>query len=104
MNPWPAIEAMVTRRNPHTNGDEALWPEQAITLEQALKIFTLDGALAYRLENITGSIEPGKSADLIVLNQNLFEVPVDEVSETIVEKTFFEGVLVYTATDQATSR
>jgi predicted amidohydrolase YtcJ len=104
MNPWPAIEAMVTRRNPYTNGNAALWPEQAITLDQALKIFTLDGALAYRLENITGSIEVGKSADLIVLNQNLFEVPVGEVSETIVEKTFFEGVLVYMASDQAIPR
>jgi len=96
VNPWPAIEALVTRRNPYTNGEEALWPEQAITLEQALKIFTLDGARAYRLEEQTGSIEPGKSADLIVLNQNLFEVPIESVSETTINKTFFEGRVVFT--------
>lgn len=97
MNPWPAIEALVTRRNPYTNGDEALWPEQAITLDEALKIFTLDGALAYRLESLTGSIEVGKSADLIVLNQNLFEVPIELVSDTSVEQTYFEGKVVFSA-------
>ena len=96
VNPWPAIEALVTRRNPYTNSDEALWPEQAITLEQALKIFTLDGAKAYRLEELTGSIEVGKSADLIVLNQNLFEVPIESVSETMIDQTFFEGKVVFT--------
>lgn len=97
MNPWPAIEAMVTRRNPLSDSDEALWPEQAITLDQALKIFTLNGALAYRLEDKTGSIKVGKSADLIVLNQNLFEIPIETVSETAVLMTFFEGKLVYSA-------
>ncbi|MGI9202545.1 MAG: amidohydrolase [Woeseiaceae bacterium] len=99
MNPWPAIEALVTRRNPYTNGDEALWPEQAITLDQALKIFTLDGALAYRLEHLTGSIELDKSADLIVLNQDLFDVPIESVSDTRVEQTYFEGKLVFSAED-----
>jgi predicted amidohydrolase YtcJ len=99
MNPWPAIEAMVTRQNPYTESDAALWPEQAISLDQALKVFTLDGALAYRLVNQTGSIEVGKSADLIVLNQDLFEIPIEEVSETMVLQTMFEGKLVYTAAE-----
>jgi hypothetical protein len=95
MNPWPAIEAMVTRRNPYTDAAEALWPEQAITLDQALEVFTLNGAKAYRLEQLTGSIEVGKSADLIVLNQNLFDVDITAISETQVETTFFEGRVVY---------
>lgn len=99
MNPWPAIEAMVTRRNPHGQSKDALWPEQAISLDQALKIFTLDGALAYRLEHQTGSIEVGKSADLIVLNQNLFEIPIESVSETKVLQTMFEGRLVFSAVE-----
>jgi len=99
MNPWPAIEAMVTRRNPLSNSDDALWPEQAITLDQALKIFTLDGALAYRLEDKTGSIKVGKSADFIVLKQDLFEIPIERVSETIVLETHFEGKLVYSAVE-----
>jgi predicted amidohydrolase YtcJ len=97
MDPWPALEAIVTRRDPHTDGPEALWPEQAITLAQAVEIFTLGGALAYRLESVTGSVEVGKSADLIVLNQNLFEVPIERVSQTRVLETWFEGRLVYSA-------
>jgi len=99
MNPWPAIEAMVTRRNPYIESDAALWPEQAISLDQALKIFTLDGALAFRLEDKTGSIKVGKSADFIVLNQGIFEIPVERVSETFVLKTYFEGRLVYSAVE-----
>ena len=95
MNPWPAVEAMVTRRNPYTESSAALWPEQAISLDQALKIFTLDGALAYRLNDRTGSIEVGKSADLIVLNHHLFEIPIEDVSETTVLQTTFEGKVVY---------
>ena len=87
----------MTRRDPHTDGPEALWPEQAITLAQAVEIFTLGGALAYRLESVTGSVEVGKSADLIVLNQNLFEVPIERVSQTRVLETWFEGRLVYSA-------
>lgn len=95
MNPWPAIEAMVTRRNPFDHGQAALWPEQAITLEEALRIFTLGGALAYRLESLTGSIEAGKSADFIVLSHNLFDVPVERISDTKVLQTWFEGKRVY---------
>ena len=95
MNPWPAIEAMVTRRNPYTDAAEALWPEQAISLDEALAIFTMGGALAYRLDDVTGSMEPGKSADFIVLDQNLFDAPVESISETRVLQTYFEGELVH---------
>ena len=95
VNPWRAIEAMVTRRDPLGMRGGALWPEQAISLEQALRIFTLDGAKAYRLEHLTGSVEVGKSAELIVLNQHLFEVPIEAVSETRPEMTLFEGQVVY---------
>ena len=70
-------------------------PEQSITLDQALKIFTLDGALAYRLEDQTGSIEVGKSADFIVLNHNLFEIPIESVGDTQVMTTYFEGRSVF---------
>jgi predicted amidohydrolase YtcJ len=95
VDPWPAIEAMVTRRNPFDARDDSLWPEQAITLNQALKIFTLDGARAHRLDHLTGSVEVGKSAELIVLNQHLFDVPIEAVSETRPVLTLFEGKVVF---------
>lgn len=95
LSPWHGIEALVTRRNPFTNSEETLWPEQAITLVEALHIATLGGARAMRLADRTGSIELGKSADFIVLEHNLFEVPVNSISDTQVEQTWFEGRNVY---------
>ena len=94
MSPWAAIEALVTRTDPVGDYPGKLWPEEAITLEQALDIFTLQSARALRLGDSTGSVEIGKSADLIVLNQNLFEVPVTAVSDTQVERVLFEGRVV----------
>ncbi len=95
LSPWHAIEALVTRQNPFTNSEESLWPEQAVTLQQALAIATLGGAKAMRLDGLTGSIEVGKSADFIVLDKNLFEIPETSISDTEVEQTWFEGKLVY---------
>ena len=95
INPWPALEAMVTRRHPAKQETETLWGEQAIPLEEAIRIFTFGGAKAYRLEDVTGSIETGKSADLIVLNQNLFDIPPEAISETRPTLTMFEGQVVY---------
>lgn len=96
-NPWPGIEAMVTRRDPYGNFPGALWPEQAIDLETAIRIFTINGAAAGKQADRTGSIEVGKSADFIVLDRNLFQVPVEDISETKVLLTVVSGREVYTA-------
>ena len=86
---------MVTRANPNDETEGELWPEQAISLAEALRVFTLGGAKALRLEQETGSLETGKLADFIVLNQNIFEQASSEIGSTEVEATFFEGKLVY---------
>ena len=96
-NPWPGIEAMVTRRDPYGNFPGALWPEQAIDLETAIRIFTINGAAAGKQADRTGSIEVGKSADFIVLDRNIFQVPVEDISETKVLLTVVSGREVYTA-------
>ncbi|NOZ42635.1 MAG: amidohydrolase, partial [Alphaproteobacteria bacterium] len=95
MNPWIGIAAMVTRRDPFGKTPGALWPEQAITLKQALRIFTIDGARALRLGAKTGSIKVGKVADMIILGQNLFTVNPDDIARTSVEMTLFAGKIVY---------
>jgi predicted amidohydrolase YtcJ len=94
-NPWIGVEAFVTRRDPRGQVPGELWKEQAITLEEALRIYTLNGAQALRLEKLTGSIEAGKSADLIVLDRNLFKVPIEDVGDTQVQMTLFEGRPVF---------
>ena len=96
-NPWNGIEALVTRQDPRDESPGTLWPEQAITLAEAIEIYTIQGARALRLEDRTGSIEVGKLADFIVLDRNIFEIPIEDVGATQVYQTFFEGSLVYEA-------
>ena len=96
-NPWPGIEAMVTRRDPYGVRPGVLWPEQAIDLETTLRIFTINGAIAGKHGDKTGSIEVGKSADFIVLDRNIFQVPADEISETKVLSTIVSGQVVYSS-------
>ncbi len=94
-NPWPGIEAMVTRRDPYGVRPGALWLEQAIDLETTLRIFTINGAVAGKVEKQTGSLEAGKSADFIVLDRNIFQVPIEDVSDTQVLMTVLRGQPVH---------
>ena len=95
-NPWPGVEALLTRQDPYLEDpQEYKWAEQAVDLETALEIVTINGARALRVEEIAGSIEVGKSADLIVLDRNLFEIPVRDIADTQVLFTVFEGRTVY---------
>jgi predicted amidohydrolase YtcJ len=100
MNPWTGIEAMVSRKHPNEEYPGTFWVEQAISLEQALHISTMAGAKALKMENVTGSMMKGKFADIIVLNQNLFEIPVKKISETQVKMTMFKGKVVYQSTEE----
>ncbi|WP_244557641.1 amidohydrolase [Brucella melitensis] len=95
-DPWTRIEGMVTRQNPSgAFPGVALWPEQAIDLATAIRIFTLNSAIAMGIGAETGSIEPGKSADIIVLDQQVFDVPPDRIADTKVLTTYFAGRAVY---------
>ena len=94
-NPWVGIESLVSRQDPQGKYAGALWPEQAITLAEAIRIYSIDGARAIRKEAITGSLELGKSADFIVLKENLLEIPINRISEVLPVQTWFEGKLVY---------
>ena len=95
MDPWGGIQAMVTRSDPYHPSTQTLWPEEAIGLADALRIYTLGGAAGLRREAETGSIVAGKSADFIVLDRNLFNVPADQISKVHVQMTFFQGRKVY---------
>lgn len=94
-NPWPGIEAMVTRRDPYGKTAGALWPEQAIDLASAIRIFTINGAVAAKRADKTGSLETGKSADFIILDRNIFQIPVEDISATSVLSTVVSGKEVY---------
>lgn len=90
-DPWSGIEGLITRRNPSGQFDGALWPEQALDLPAAIAAYTANPARAMGLESVTGSLSVGKSADMIVLDRNLFEIAPTDIADTRVLTTFFEG-------------
>ena len=98
-NPFPALEGMITRQNPDNPNFGSLNAAEAVSLAQALKIFTLGGAWVLGAENEIGSIEEGKFADMIILDQNLFDLEkaqrLDRISKTKVLKTILGGRVIY---------
>lgn len=82
---------MVTRADPTGACDETLWPEQAVDLATTIQIFTLNGAVANKVGDSSGSLEVGKDADFIVLDRNIFEVPITDVGETEVVMSVVGG-------------
>ena len=90
-NPWPGIEAMVTRADPTGNLPGTLWPEQAIDLATTIRIFTINSAVANRAGDTSGSLEVGKDADFIVLDRNIFDVPITDVGDTGVLMSVIDG-------------
>ena len=88
---------MLHRRNPWIPEGESVVnnPEQAITLDEAIRAYTLGGAYALLREDDIGSIEVGKYADFIVLDRNLLEIPIDDIDSTDVLQTIFAGKTVY---------
>ena len=72
-----------------------LWPEESVSLKDMIASYTYNGAYANFLEGETGSIEVGKSADMIVVDNNLFNIPTKEISKSKVIYTMFQGKEVY---------
>ena len=97
LDPWKPMEAMVTRQLPGGVGTPLAFHE-AITLKDAIYIYTMGGAYNEYKENEIGSITKGKYADFIILDQNLFEIEPTEIHKTDVISTYLEGIEVYKLT------
>ena len=96
MDPLAGIHAAVTRRRADGYpGPDGWRPEECLTIEEAVRGFTIGAAYASGEENQKGSLTPGKLADLVVLSQDIFTVPPMEIFETRVEATVFDGQVVY---------
>jgi predicted amidohydrolase YtcJ len=96
VNPWIAIETLVTRLPPGGQG-EPLGEVEKITLEQALQLFTANGARQMGNADKTGKIEKGMLADLVVMDRNPFKIPVTDIHNTQVKMTLINGEIVYVA-------
>jgi len=94
MSPLLGIQIALTRRPPDGSGP-AWIPAQRVTLDEMLRAYTIDGAWLAGQETLTGSIEVGKAADLVVLEHNLFEVDPMTMKDVKVVLTLLGGRVVY---------
>ncbi|SHO66909.1 hypothetical protein SAMN02745172_03571 [Pseudoxanthobacter soli DSM 19599] len=89
--PLVQLEAAVTRRRPGFPDDPVLVARQRMSVEEAIRAYTINGAYQLRLEDRVGSIEVGKQADLVVLGANLFEVDPHAIHRVPVLLTLMDG-------------
>jgi hypothetical protein len=95
----PMIEfyAAVTRKSVKGESGDGWHPEQAVSRDEALKMFTASAAYAAFEEKDKGSIEPGKLADLTVLSADIMKIPEPEILKTTCAMTMIGGEIVYEA-------
>ena len=98
INPLEAIEVAMTRQDPYSNSGIVRNAAESVDLETMIDAYTINGAWQMGLDQVQGSIEVGKRADLVVLDRNLFEIPASEISDAVVVETIFDGRTVYKRT------
>jgi predicted amidohydrolase YtcJ len=94
-DPLLEIEVAVNRVDPGDRAAEPFLPEERVTLSQAIEAFTLGSAFVNRLDDVTGTMEPGKSADLVVLDRDLFAPEAGPAGEARAVLTLVEGEVVF---------
>ncbi|TAL46699.1 MAG: amidohydrolase [Chitinophagaceae bacterium] len=95
LKPLEGIYAAVTRRTLDDKNPGGWYPEQKISVEQALKCYTTNNAYAGFQENKVGVLKPGMLADFIVLDQNILEIAPEKIKEVKVLRTIVNGKQVY---------
>jgi predicted amidohydrolase YtcJ len=96
VDPFANFYALVTRR---MNNGEQFYPDQVMTREEALKSYTISAAYSGFEENIKGSIEPGKLADLTILSDDILTIPEEQIPEIKVVYTIVDGKISYSNSD-----
>jgi hypothetical protein len=92
-NPFLGMWTTIARRS--RGAETPLHPEQSLSREQAIRLYTINNAFLTFEETRKGSLEPGKLADFIVLDRNILNCPVDEIKDIKVEATYLGGERVY---------
>lgn len=95
LNPMDSIYVAVTRKDYSGYPSEGWYSEQSLTLKQALYGFTMGSAYASFEEDIKGSIEVGKLADIVVLSDDIYNIPLEKIKNIVVEMTVMDGRIVY---------
>jgi predicted amidohydrolase YtcJ len=95
LNPWPGLQVLLTRETPEGTPAGGWLPGERLILEQAIQGYTMGGAIAAKREKTEGSIEAGKLADVIIISQDLFKIPSNQIGKTKVMMTMVGGKIVY---------
>jgi predicted amidohydrolase YtcJ len=99
LNPLFGIYAAVTRRTVDNKNPGGWIPEQKISVEEAIKCYTLNAAYTSFEENIKGSIKVGKLADLVVLSDDILTIDPIRIKDIKVNMTIFNGEIIYRASE-----
>jgi len=94
-NPFFGLHAAVTRQDAQGQPVAGWYPNQAMSLKEAFRCFTLDAAYAGHREDSLGSLETGKQADFIIIDQDLFKMPTYDIHKTGVLETWVAGKQVF---------
>ena len=97
INPMLGIRAAITRQSLDNKPEGGWYPEEKVTLEEAIYAYTMAPAIIAGKQAVQGSISPNKWADLIVMNDDLFEMEETAVSQATIAMTIFAGDVVYAA-------
>lgn len=95
MNPWEGLQTGITRRTAEGKPEGGFVSTEAVSLEDGIKAYTLGAAFAARREKEEGSLQTGKLADLIIVDQDLFKIPPAQINKTQVLLTMVGGKTVY---------
>ena len=100
LNPMEGLYAAVSRKDRLGEDGEGWFPEQKITMEEAIKYYTLGSAYAQFMEDRKGMIKPGYLADIVITDKDLLTIPENEIMKTKVDYTITGGKIVYASTIQ----
>lgn len=94
-NPFHGLHAAVTRQSGENEPENGWIPQERVTRIQAFKGFTLDAAYSAFQDELVGTLEPGKKADFIIVDRDIFEVPASDIRDTRVLQTWVNGDLKF---------
>lgn len=97
-NPFYGLHAAVTRQDRNNNPVPGWYDHEALTVEQAFRGFTLDAAYGAHMEDQLGTLTPGKWADFILVDQDITQIPPQDIWKTQVRSTWIAGEKVFDAT------
>ncbi len=95
LNPMEGLYAAVTRKDRLGEDGEGWFPEEKLTMEEAIRLYTLGSSYSQFMEDRKGMIKPGYLADIVITDKDLMTVPESEIMKTVVDYTIVGGEVVY---------